>query len=264
MLRRSPERTGVLTDFDGTLAELVDDPAAARPLPGSVDVLGRLVRRYGLVGVVSGRPVSFLADHLRVSGLWISGLYGLEAMVDGEIVEVAEAAPWREVVRAAVVEAAGALPSLLVEDKGMSMTVHFRTTPGRERDARSWAERMASTSGLVVREAKASIELHPPVVADKGSVIETKVHAHGGLDTVCFLGDDRGDLSAFGALARLRGNGMQVVRVGVATPETPDALLAQADVVVDGPAGALAFLTELLVSSTLSQASHGHGAEHMR
>lgn len=246
MLRRCPERTGVITDFDGTLAVLVDDPAAARPLPGSVDLLGRLVRRYGLVGVVSGRPVSFLADHLGVSGLWISGLYGLEAMVDGEIVEVAEAAPWRQVVRAALVEAAGSLPGLLVEDKGLSMTVHFRTAPGRERDARSWAERMASTSGLVVREAKASLELHPPVVADKGSVIEAKVHAHGGLDTVCFLGDDRGDLPAFEALARLRGNGMRVVRVGVATPETPDALLAQADVALDGPEGVLAFLTELL------------------
>lgn len=246
MLRRSPERTGVLTDFDGTLSVLVDDPAAARPLPGSVDVLGRLVPRYGLVGVVSGRPVSFLADHLGVSGLWISGLYGLEAMVDGEIVEVAEAAPWRQVVRAAIVEAAGALPGLLVEDKGLSMTVHFRTAPGRERDARSWAERVASTSGLVVREAKASLELHPPVVADKGSVIEAKVHAHGGLDTVCFLGDDRGDLPAFEALSRLHGNGMQVVRVGVATPETPDALLAEADVALDGPEGALAFLTELL------------------
>jgi len=247
MLRRSPERTGVVTDFDGTLAVLVDDPAEARPLPGSVNLLGRLVQRYGLVGVVSGRPVSFLADHLRVSGLWISGLYGLEVMVDGEIAEVAEAAPWRQVVGAALVDAAGALPGLLVEDKGLSMTVHFRTAPGREHDARAWAERMASTSGLVVREAKASIELHPPVVADKGSVIEAKVHAHGGLDTVCFLGDDRGDLPAFEALARLRGNGMRVVRVGVATPETPDVLLAQADVAVDGPAGALAFLMALLV-----------------
>ncbi len=246
-LRQDPRHTAVLTDFDGTLAPLVDDPASTRPLPGSTGVLTRLTRCYRLVGVVSGRPLSFLADHLGIPGLWLSGLYGLESMADGEVVESPEAMPWRAVVAMAVADAGATLPGLLVEDKGLSMTVHFRTAPERERQVAAWAERVASGSGLVVREAKASLELHPPLDLDKGSAIETKVLEFGGIEAVCFLGDDRGDLPGFEALARLDEAGMRVVRVGVATTESPEELLARADVVVDGPGGALAFLAGLLL-----------------
>src|SRR5438128_1796911 len=59
-----PARAAILTDFDGTLAPIVDDPLAARPLPGAVDVLHRLAERFGVVGVVSGRPLDFLVGHL--------------------------------------------------------------------------------------------------------------------------------------------------------------------------------------------------------
>lgn len=89
-LRREPSRTALLTDFDGTLSSIVEDPAAAVPLPGAVEVLARLAERYGLVGVVSGRPVSYLADRLRGVGdrVWLSGLYGLEGTDAGRPVEV--------------------------------------------------------------------------------------------------------------------------------------------------------------------------------
>ncbi len=247
MLREHPERTAVLSDFDGTLALLVNDPLEARLLEGSVEALTRLTQKYGLVGVVSGRPVSFLAQHLTVSGLWVSGLYGLESMIDGEIVEMEEALPWRSVVGEVVHLTREALPGLIAEDKGLSMTIHFRTAPEREAEVREWVDQVAISSGLLVREAKASMELHPPVLADKGSVIEAKVQAHGGLETVCFLGDDRGDLPAFAALTRLGEDGMRVVRIAVRTPETPDALLSQADLSVDGPQGALTFLEALVL-----------------
>ena len=41
-LLRDPSRSAVLTDFDGTLAPIVDNPAAATPLPGVLEVLERL------------------------------------------------------------------------------------------------------------------------------------------------------------------------------------------------------------------------------
>src|SRR5439155_16841390 len=39
---RRPDRAAVVTDFDGTLAPIVADPAAARPLPEVPDLLRRL------------------------------------------------------------------------------------------------------------------------------------------------------------------------------------------------------------------------------
>ena len=48
-----PARSAVLTDFDGTLAPVVDDPWAAVGLPGTADVLRALTARYAVVVVIS-------------------------------------------------------------------------------------------------------------------------------------------------------------------------------------------------------------------
>jgi trehalose 6-phosphate phosphatase len=230
----------VLTDFDGTLAPIVDDPSAAEPLPGAADVLRRLSRRYARVGVVSGRPVAYLLDRLG-PGLWLSGLYGLEAVEGGRFVEAPFAERWRPVV-AGVVASAVARFGDAVEDKGLSLTLHFRRRPTREPEVRAWAEAEATRTGLVVRPAKASVELHPPLDVDKGTVVEG---AAAGLAAVCFLGDDVGDLPAFRALDRLAAAGVHAVRVVVGTSETPEEVVAHADLVVDGPEGALALLRSL-------------------
>ena len=37
-----PETAAIMTDFDGTLSSIVEDPEAARPLPGAAEVLARL------------------------------------------------------------------------------------------------------------------------------------------------------------------------------------------------------------------------------
>lgn len=230
----------MLTDFDGTLAPIVGDPHAAGPLPGVVDVLRRLGDRFAVVGVVSGRPVSYLAGQLG-DDLWLSGLYGLETLDHGRRVEAPEAAAWRPVVADSVTRAEAAFGGC-VEAKGLSLTLHFRTAPELGPAIRSWAADEGTRTGLVVRSAKASLELHPPVKADKGSVVEAVA---AGLGSVCFLGDDVGDLPAFDALDRLADAGVHTVRVGVSTEEAPPDLLARADVVVDGPEGALAVLERL-------------------
>jgi trehalose 6-phosphate phosphatase len=240
LLRAVPGRAAVLTDFDGTLAPIVADPAAAEPLPGAVAVLHRLAERFALVGVVSGRPLSYLVDRVG-TGLWLSGLYGLESLHDGVRQEAPQAAEWRPVVAESVVRAQGEFGDA-VEPKGLSLTIHFRTRPELGPLVRSWADAEAVRSGLVVRPAKASVELHPPVKADKGTVVEAAV---AGLEAVCFLGDDVGDLPAFDALDRLRAGGVHTVKVAVSTVEAPVELLERANVVVDGPAGALALLAGL-------------------
>jgi trehalose 6-phosphate phosphatase len=237
---RDPANAGVFTDFDGTLAPIVTDPWLAVPLPGAADVLRRLAGTFGVVGVVSGRPLDFLIAQLGEE-LWLSGLYGLETLDRGRRVEAPQAAEWRPVVDAAVERARQEFGDA-VEPKGLSLTVHFRARPDLGPAVRTWADADATRSGLVVRPAKASVELHPPVKADKGTVIE---RAAAGLDAVCFLGDDVGDLPAFDGLDRMAEAGVHVVRVGVATEEAPPDLLARADVVVDGPAGALAVLERL-------------------
>lgn len=243
-LRVDPQAAAVFSDFDGTLAPIVDDPAAARPLPGIVDVLAAVAARYGVVGVVSGRPASFLNTHLGGRGLLLSGLYGLERVTaDSRVEAVPEAAPWQAVVDEAAAAAEEDGPAgVAVERKGLSLVLHFRTDPGRAATAERWVNDRAGATGLVVHPGRMSFELRPPVELDKGSVV---AEAAGGRNT-CFLGDDTGDLTAFDALDRAAAGGAHVVKVAVRSDEAPAELLERADLVVDGPEGTLDVLRALL------------------
>jgi trehalose 6-phosphate phosphatase len=239
-LRVHPERAAILTDFDGTLSPIVEDWTTAAPLPGTRELLHDLAERYAVVGVISGRPVAFLADQLGTQ-LRLAGLYGLESVIDGVRVAAEGAEEWRDCIERAVESATSQFGSL-VEDKGLSLTVHYRTKPEIAADVAKWAAREHKRTGLELRSAKASVELHPPVTFDKGTVVESAV---GALQAACFLGDDVGDLPAFAALDRLRARGVHTVKIGVRTSEAPSVLLDNADVVVEGPLGALEVLRTL-------------------
>src|SRR4051794_41740923 len=124
---------------------IVDEPDAARPLPGAPEVLARLADRYARVWVVSGRPASFLQRFLGDTGVRLSGLYGLEWVDDGRVVTHPSAERWRPVVEDVARSTESQGPAgLLVERKGLSVTLHYRVDPDLERDVRRWADEEAT------------------------------------------------------------------------------------------------------------------------
>lgn len=248
-IRDDPEHAAVFLDFDGTLAPIVHDPAAAAPLPGVGALLARLGGCLGRVVVVSGRPGRFLSDALGPpAGVELFGLYGMERVgSDGQVRVDQVAEPWRPIVdQARSLAANQAPPGVLVEAKGLTVTLHWRAVPSAEDWAVHFARRVASTEGLVAQPGRMSIELRPPVDTDKGTVVQEIGRF---FRSACYFGDDVGDLPAFEALGRLAAQGVQVARVAVADPESPPEVLAAADVVVQGPGGAVELL-EALVEGT--------------
>lgn len=230
VLSAAPERTALLFDFDGTLAPIVADPASAAAAPGAVELLDRLAQRYRRVAAVSGRPRSFLASRLGPS-VDLSGLYGLETRFAGVERDHDEAETWRQVIDGVVEDAA--LPDgVNLEAKGLSITVHFRQQPSAEPAVQRWADSVATRTGLEVRPAKASVELHPPLAVDKGSSVRELAE---GSSTIVYCGDDVGDLPAFAALDDLATEGCETVRIVVAGDELPDAVAEVADLVVPDP-----------------------------
>lgn len=192
--------------------------------------------RYKRVAVISGRPLSYLSHHLEGAGRTeLIGVYGLDRS-SGETNPDAERS--RDDIESAAAAAEEQAPQgVVVERKGLAVTLHYRHEP----DQRQWVERFAGGwPDLVAHPGKMSIELRPPVATDKGTVVE---ELSGGLDAVCFIGDDRGDLPAFAALARMPDK--DTLAVAVDGTETPPELKNAADLVVDGPAGVVEFLRRL-------------------
>lgn len=242
VLRRRPADTAILLDFDGTLAPIVDDPAAAVPSPGVVDAVEALQRTFGVVAVVSGRPVEHLVP-LLPSGLTIVGLYGLEAVRGGVVATHPDGLRWRQTIDELVAAAVAELPSeVVVEHKGLSLTLHVREHPGLAPSVLTWAEEASERSGFHVRTARRSVELHPPVDVDKGTAVAELVQE---VEVACFIGDDVGDLPAFDALDALAERGGTAVRLVVESSELDASMRHRADALLDGPPEVLEVLRAL-------------------
>ncbi len=154
---------------------------------------------------------------------------------------------WAAAVATLAAEAGAALPGgVLVEDKGLTLGLHWRTAPDAADAVVAFASEAATKHGFALSRGRKAVELLPPSGCDKGAVVKRLVE---GLRAACYFGDDTGDLPAFRALSTLssrRGDkAVAALRIAVASDEAPPALLLEADVVLEGPIEVEDFLYEL-------------------
>ena len=229
LLRSEPGRAAVLLDVDGTLAPIVTRPDLAAVPEATRAEVRRLAGRYALVACVSGRTAEDAARLVGLDGVVYVGVHGLEL--------TPEAARWREALRPFAAE-----PWPWLEDKGLTVALHWREAPDEEeaeRTLQSVAAR-AEAAGLEARWGRKVLELRPPVAADKGTAVRFLLEQRG-LQRALYAGDDTTDLDAFRGL-----DGLEVgVRVAVSSPEGPQALREAADVVVASPAALVELLRTL-------------------
>src|SRR5450755_3988532 len=105
VLAAHPQSAALLLDFDGSLAPIVVDPAAAAAPAETLAVLEVLADRLLVVGIVSGRPLEFLARAVPLERVELVGQYGLERRVEGETVVEPAALAFRDAIAMAADEA---------------------------------------------------------------------------------------------------------------------------------------------------------------
>ncbi len=196
-------------------------------MAGVESELRRVAGRYRLVAILTGRRSEDMTAIVEVPGVIVVGLYGFDP---GSPSDAAAVAPE---VRAA----AAIVPEAWVEDKGVSLAVHYRQAPDPARAQRALLaalQPLAAGADLEIVEGKMVLELVPAGRPMKGRAIERLVEENG-LEAVLYAGDDVADLDAFHALGVLDSRGIHAVRVAVRGEETPEALVETADIVVDGP-----------------------------
>lgn len=229
---------GLVLDFDGVLAPIVDDPQSSRMLPGTRELLDRVADRLGLLAILSGRPAAFLRVCVPCDGVELFGSYGLEA--DGS------SSAWLESVRTATAHLETQLRTadgIRVERKAISVAVHWRTAGDlaqAEAAASAAAYATAQATGLRVEPGKFVLELRPATEIDKGTTL-TRLARERGLRTVVYAGDDMGDTPA---LRYARGAGGYALLVDHGH-ETPESLRGLANERFDGVESFQSWLADL-------------------
>lgn len=188
------KRLLVASDFDGTLAEIVEDPDLATPLARSKAALEALAGTEGTtVAVISGRRRAELVERFDHPSFILIGEHGADHG-DGTGPE----SPALAEARLLVDSVAQATPGSRVEHKARSVGFHYRLVEDPHDIVEDLRRRASSILGLKLVEGKKIIELTDSSV-DKGVAL-TELKREIGADRVLFMGDDVTDETAFATL----------------------------------------------------------------
>jgi trehalose 6-phosphate phosphatase len=209
----SAQELALFLDFDGTLVEIAPSPEDVHLDRRVGPALERLRASLGgALALVSGRPVSFLDEVLAPYRFDAAGLHGAQIRMDGEI-RAQEDVPdsMREATRD-LVRFANSNVGVIIEDKRISLALHWRLAPQLKDDALELIRKVAARMGPGVRlqEGKAVAEL-VPAGASKGNAIAwmMKLPPYAGRLPV-FIGDDITDEAGFEAVNALGGLSIRI------------------------------------------------------
>jgi trehalose 6-phosphate phosphatase len=210
----APPADGALfLDFDGTLVEIAAAPEHVVVPAALKRLLAGLTARFGgAVAVVSGRPIADLERRLAPLRLPCVGLHGLERRRPDGALERGAPAGWLADLAPALDAFARRHPGVRVEDKGLSLAVHYRAAPAAETAVRRFVEARAAALAdqAVVQPGKMVVEVRP-AGHDKGTAIAAFMQAAPFRGRVpVFLGDDLTDEHGFAAVNRLGGVSIRV------------------------------------------------------
>ena len=215
----------LMTDYDGTLTPIVDDPADAILADDTREQLTRIARSpRSSVAVISGRGLEDLRARVAVPEVIYAGCHGLEIMGPGLEFRHPDAIAQQSMLWAVgetLVRRAPAVSGMRVEPKGLAVAVHYRHVPPDEirrveielaRAIREQGSRLKIFHGTKV------IEVLPQVAWTKGECarfIQEHVLPSGpGPALWMYLGDDWTDEHAFEVLSGLA----LTIRVGDLVP----------------------------------------------
>lgn len=201
-------------DLDGTLLDIAPSPADVR-LDAEVRTLLTELSDFagGAVALISGRSISDISALLAEPWLPVAGQHGLERRDAQGRVMVHEGAP-NELRRASsrLEQEVARYPGLLLEQKGLSVALHYRAVPELGGHVHSLMRSLCAELGpeYVLQEGKRVVELKP-AGKDKGvAVLEFMEEPPFRGRTPVFLGDDATDEYAFAVVNEADGYSIKV------------------------------------------------------
>jgi trehalose 6-phosphate phosphatase len=213
----------LLSDFDGTLAPIAPKPEMANLPEETRSMLKDLAhQRPFTLGIISGRELTDLKNKVGITGIIYAGNHGLEIEGPGiafvnPIAE--ELKPVLHIMHRVLSEALRAIKGVFVENKGLSLSVHYRLAEENqavevERIVKQVAGGAEAAGQAKITSGKKVYEVRPAVKWDKGKAINLLISRYGesgrrsGL-LAAYFGDDVTDNDGFRVIEDY-GNGISV------------------------------------------------------
>lgn len=219
-------------DVDGTLLEIAEHPEAVLPTERLIKLMPRLPEvTNGAVALISGRAIEDLDRLFRPLRLPMAGVHGLVRRDStGQIHRVAVNDDWLAGVVASIHAFVARHSGLLLEDKGISVALHYRQRPDLASEVKQFVAQLSAElpAGAGVLAGRMVFEFKPES-QDKGSAIRAFMAEppFAGRHPI-FVGDDVTDEVGFAAVNELGGTS---VKVGIPPTEAHWHLDSVADVI---------------------------------
>ncbi|MFZ2308488.1 MAG: trehalose-phosphatase [Rhodoferax sp.] len=218
--RRTPPPTPQLDwafflDVDGTLLSLAKTPQAVLVEESLLQLIASLHTACGgALALVSGRMISDLQDRIKLVQLPLAGLHGLERRDSSGRLWIHATPP---AAKGAIKDALSPLlarqPALILEDKGLTLALHYRQAPMLGGYVHRLMEQLLRIhgQGLELQRGKFVVEIKPAGI-DKGTAIEEYLaESPFRARLPVFIGDDQNDEPGF---ATVNAQGGVSIKVG--------------------------------------------------
>lgn len=201
-------------DVDGTLLDIAETPSAVEVDAALLALIARLHRGCdGAVALISGRALSDLDDRLGSLRLPMAGQHGLERRdVAGRLWIHAPPPEAKCAIKAALAPLIERHPGLFLEDKGLTLALHYRRVPTLASHAHRLMTRLVADAGgvLELQKGKRVVEVKPAGI-DKGTAIGEYLAESPFMGRrPVFIGDDTNDEHGFAAINRADGLSIKV------------------------------------------------------
>jgi len=198
----------ILLDYDGTLTPIVERPEDAHLSPDTINLLKTLAEKRGYkVGILSGRALDDIKRRVSLENLYYAGNHGLELSGPGiEFVhpKARELAESISKVSKELKGELGGVEGVIVEDKTLTISVHYRATPADKVDLvkRKVLEVVRGWQCLQLTYGKEVLEVRPKLDWNKGRAAEFLIERVAPESLPIYAGDDSTDEDAFLKLSR--------------------------------------------------------------